>query len=94
VLLTQLKTAGRRFIFTNNLAISCTLTGSDPFSATVSAGATNTVDRDSTDGSFSVTGTISGSNGSGQPYALKPVNDGTGGVSVAEYTGTLSASAL
>jgi len=87
-------TPGRRFIFTNNLAISCTLSGSDPFSATVSAGATNTVDRDSTDGSFSVTGTISGSNGSGQPYALKPVNDGTGGVSVAEYTGTLSASAL
>jgi len=87
-------TPGRRFIFTNNLAISCALSGSDPFSATVSAGATNTVDRNSTDGSFSVTGTISGSNGSGQPFALKPVNDGTGGVSVAEYTGTLSASAL
>jgi len=87
-------TPGRRFIFTNNLAISCALSGSDPFSATVSAGATNTVDRDSTDGSFSVTGTISGSNGSGQPYALKPVNDGTGGVSVSQYTGTLSASAL
>ncbi len=87
-------TAGRRFIFTNNLAISCVLSGSDPFNATVSAGATNTVDRDSTDGSFSVTGTISGSNGSSQPYALKPVNDGTGSVSVTEYTGTLSASAL
>ena len=87
-------TAGRRFIFTNNLAISCTLSGSDPFSATVSAGATNTVNRDSTDGSFSLTGTISGSDGSSQPYALKPVNDGTGSVSVTEYTGTLSASAL
>ena len=35
-------TAGRRFIFTNNLAISCVLTGDDPFNATVSAGATNT----------------------------------------------------
>lgn len=87
-------TPGRRFIFTNNLAISCVLTGDDPFNATVSAAGTNTVNRDSTDGSFSVTGTISGSNGSGQPFALKPVNDGTGGVSVAEYTGTLSASAL
>ena len=30
-------TAGRRFIFTNNLAISCVLTGDDPFNATVSA---------------------------------------------------------
>ena len=51
-------TAGRRFIFTNNLAISCVLTGTDPFNATVSAGATNQVDRDSTDSSFSLTGTI------------------------------------
>ena len=87
-------TAGRRFIFTNNLAISCALSGSDPFSATVSAGATNTVNRDSTDGSFSLTGTISGSDGSSQPYALKPVNDGTGSINTDAYTGTLSASAL
>jgi hypothetical protein len=87
-------TAGRRFIFTNNLAISCALSGSDPFSATVSAGATNTVNRDSTDGSFSLTGTITGNDGSSQPYALKPVNDGTGSVNTDAYTGTLSASAL
>jgi len=87
-------TAGRRFIFTNNLAISCTLSGGDPFSATVSSGGTNTVNRNSTDGSFSLTGTISGSNGSGQPFALKPVNDGSGSLNSTAYSGTLSASAL
>ena len=48
--------------------------------ATVSAGATNTVNRDSTDGSFSLTGTISGSDGSSRPFALKEINDGTGTV--------------
>jgi len=87
-------TAGRRFIFTNNLAISCALSGSDPFSATVSAGATNTVNRDSTDGSFSVTGTISGSDGSSRPFALKEMNDGTGTVNEDAYTGTKSVSAF
>ena len=87
-------TAGRRFIFTNNLAISCTLSGSDPFSATVSAGATNTVNRDSTDGSFSLTGTISGSDGSSRPFALKEINDGTGSVDETAYTGTKSVSAF
>ena len=87
-------TAGRRFIFTNNLAISCVLSGSDPFSATVSAGATNTVDRDSTDGSFSLTGTISGSDGSSRPFALKEINDGTGTVNEDAYTGTKSVSAF
>jgi hypothetical protein len=87
-------TAGRRFIFTNNLAISCVLTGDDPFNATVSAGATNTVDRDSTDGSFSVTGTISGSDGNSRPYALKEMNDGTGTVNEDAYTGTKSVSAF
>jgi len=87
-------TPGRRFIFTNNLAISCTLTGDDPFNATVSAGATNTVDRDSTDGSFSLTGTISGSDGSSRPYALKEMNDGTGTVNEDAYTGTKSVSAF
>ena len=87
-------TAGRRFIFTNNLAISCVLSGSDPFSATVSAGATNTVNRDSTDGSFSLTGTISGSDGSSRPYALKEINDCTGTVNEDAYTGTKSVSAF
>ncbi len=87
-------TAGRRFIFTNNLAISCALSGSDPFSATVSAGATNTVDRDSTDGSFSLTGTISGNDGSSRPFALKDMNDGSGSVNEDAYTGTKSVSAF
>jgi hypothetical protein len=87
-------TAGRRFIFTNNLAISCVLTGDDPFNATVSAGATNTVNRDSTDGSFSLTGTISGSDGSSRPFALKEINDGTGTVNEDAYTGTKSVSAF
>ena len=87
-------TAGRRFIFTNNLAISCVLSGSDPFSATVSAGATNTVNRNSTDGSFSLTGTISGSDGSSRPFALKEINDGTGTVNEDAYTGTKSVSAF
>ena len=87
-------TAGRRFIFTNNLAISCVLSGSDPFSATVSAGATNTVNRDSTDGSFSLTGTISGNDGSSRPFALKEINDGTGTVNEDAYTGTKSVSAF
>ena len=87
-------TAGRRFIFTNNLAISCALSGSDPFSATVSAGATNTVNRDSTDGSFSLTGTISGNDGSSRPFALKEINDGSGSVNEDAYTGTKSVSAF
>ncbi len=87
-------TAGRRFIFTNNLSISCVLSGSDPFSATVSAGATNTVNRDSTDGSFSLTGTISGSDGSSRPFALKEINDGSGSVNEDAYTGTKSVSAF
>ena len=87
-------TAGRRFIFTNNLAISCVLSGSDPFSETVSDGATNTVDRDSTDGTFSLTGTISGNDGSSRPFALKEINDGSGSVNEDAYTGTKSVSAF
>ena len=88
-------TAGRRFIFTNNLAISCVLSGADPYDGvTVGAGSTATANRDSTDGSFSLTGTISGSDGSSQPYSVKPVNDGTGGLVVSGHTGTRSASAF
>ena len=88
-------TAGRRFTFTNNLAQSCVLTGNDPYdSVTVSAGSTAVSNRDSTDGSFSLTGTISGTDGSSQPFALKPVNDGSGSIVVSSHTGTRSASAL
>jgi hypothetical protein len=86
----------RTFTFTNNLDISCVLSGSDPFSSvTVNAGATavSTV-TNSTDGSFNITMTISGSNGSSQPFALASVNNGTGDVSVSEYSGTLSARAF
>ena len=60
----------------------------------VSAGATQSVDRDSTDGSFDIVGTISGNDGSSQPYALAPVNNGTGSIVTSGLTGTLSASAL
>ena len=71
------------------------LTGNDPFnSVTVTSGGTNVQNRDSTDGSFNVIGTISGTNGSGQPFALHPVNNGSGSVVVSDYSGTLSASAL
>jgi len=87
-------TAGRRFIFTNNLAISCVLSGGNPFSATVSAGATSTENRDSTDSSFSLTGTISGNDGSSRPFALKDINDGSGSVDETAYTGTKSVSAF
>ena len=61
---------------------------------TVSAGATAVSNRDSTDGSFSITGTISGNDGSSQPYALKDVNDGTGSIVVSSHTGTRSVSAF
>ena len=86
----------RVLTFTNNLTISCVLSGADPYDGvTVSAGATAVVTRsDSTDGSFNVTGTISGTNGSSQPFALAEVNSGTGSIDTSAYTGTLSASAL
>ena len=83
----------RIIVFTNNLSISCVLSGADPFNGvTVSAGATSTITRtNSTDGSFSITGTISGSNGSSQPFAMVDVNNGTGSINTDAYTGTLSA---
>ena len=86
----------RVLTFTNNLTISCVLSGADPYDGvTVSAGATAVVTRsDSTDGSFNVTGTISGTNESSQPFALAEVNSGTGSINTSAYTGTLSASAL
>jgi hypothetical protein len=86
---------GRTIAFTNNLAIACVLTGADPFdNVTVAAGATNTQTVLTTDGSFSLTGTISGSDGSSRPFALKDINDGTGSVDETEYTGTKSVSAF
>ena len=87
---------GRKIRFTNNLAIAVAITGDDnPFgSVSVSAGATQTATRDSTDGAFDIVGTISGNDGSSQPYALAPVNSGTGSIVTSGLTGTLSASAL
>ena len=88
-------TAGRRFTFTNNLAIACVLSGGDPYSnVTVNAGATAVSNRDSTDGSFSITGTISGSDGSSQPFTTAAFNDGSGNVSTTNHTGTRSVSAF
>lgn len=89
---------GRKFTFTNNLAIPCDLAGSDPFNVTgVGAGATAVATRNSTDGSFSLNGSISGNNTSfspARPYALKDVNDGTGSIDTSDYNGILSASAF
>ena len=86
----------RRFVFTNNLSISCVLSGADPFDGVaVSAGATATsTSTNSTDGSFNITMTISGSDGSSQPFALAVVNSGTGSLDTSGYSGTFSASAL
>ena len=85
----------RRFVFTNNLSISCTLSGDVLNGDTASAGGTASANKsNTTDGSFNVTMTISGNNGSGQPFALAVVNSGTGSINTDAYTGTLSASAL
>jgi len=86
----------RILTFTNNLAIPVVLSGGDPFSdVTVAAGATGVVTRsDSTDGSFDLTGTVSGSNGDSEPYALAVVNNGTGSLITTSYTGTFSTSGL
>lgn len=86
----------RSFVFTNNLDIACVLSGADPFdNVTVNSGATATsTSTNSTDGSHNVTMTISGSNGSSQPYALADVNNGTGSLTTTQYTGTLSAKAF
>ena len=85
----------RTFTFTNNLAIPVVLSGNDPFDAvTVAAGATSAPTRESTDGSFDITGTVSGSNDDSEPFALASVNNGTGDLITTAYTGTLSASGL
>jgi hypothetical protein len=91
----NLENARRTFTFTNNLSIACVLTGGNPYTdVTVNAGdtAVSTVDSSST--SFSVTGTISGNDGSSRPFALGGINDGTGSIDETNYTGTRSASAF
>jgi len=85
----------RLFTYTNNLATSVILSGDNPFDdITVSAGATATFTRTDTDGSFNITGTVSGNDSDSQPFVLTPVNNGSGDISTTAYTGTLSASAL
>lgn len=87
----------RIFTFTNNLDINVTLTGNDPYDNTVVSGSGGTAVvsvTNSTDGSFSLTGTISGSNGSGEPFALVSVNNGTGSLNTSDYTGKFSARAF
>ena len=85
----------RRFVFTNNLSISCTLSGTVLNGDTASSSGTATANKsNTTDGSFNVTMTISGNNGSGQPFALANVNSGTGSIDTSAYTGTLSARAF
>lgn len=87
----------RTLTFTNNLSISCVLSGADPFdNVTVNSGATAVKALYSTDGSFDITMTISGSDGNSQPYALADVNNGTGSLdtSTQGYTGTFSAKAF
>ena len=69
------------------------LSGADPYDGvTGSAGSTAVANRNSTDGSFNITGTISGSDGSSRPYALKDINDGSGSLNETAYTGTKSVS--
>ena len=84
----------RTIAFTNNLAIPVCVTGGDPFAnVSISSSATNTAQVSSTDGSFSLTGIVSGTD-SGKPYALKAVNDGSGNLTVTAYAGTLSSRAF
>ena len=62
---------GRKFTFTNNTSHTITLSGADPYSSTsVSASGTGVVNRDSTDGSFNITGTFPDTNDSGDPFHL------------------------
>jgi hypothetical protein len=86
---------GRKIRFTNNLSIPAFLTGGNPFTdVSVNSSATVTATRDSTVGSFEITASITGSNGSGQPYALVSVNNGAGSINTADYTGTFSVRAF
>lgn len=83
------------FTFTNNLSIPCVLSGNDPYdNVTVNSSDTAAETLVGADDSFDITGTISGENESNQPYSLLSVNDGTGGVTITNYTGILSARAF
>jgi hypothetical protein len=92
----EVEQPGRSFTFTNNLAISCTLNGSNPFNGiSCNAGASVVANRSSNVGTFNISGTIGDqTDGSGRPFALKDINDGTGSVNEDAYTGTKSVSAF
>jgi len=87
---------GRKFTFTNNTSHTITLSGSDPYSSTsVSAGGTGVVNRDSEDGSFSITGTFPDTNDSGDPLSSLGLNETSSTtVNVDNHTGTNSVKAF
>jgi len=87
---------GRKFTFTNNTSHTITLSGSDPYSSTsVSASGTGVVNRDSTDGSFSITGTFPDTNDAGAPLSSLGLNETSSTtVNVDNHTGTNSVKAF
>ena len=87
---------GRKFTFTNNTSHTITLSGGDPYSSTsVSASGTGVVNRDSTDGSFSITGTFPDTNDAGAPLSSLGLNETSSTtVNVDNHTGTNSVKAF
>ena len=87
---------GRKFTFTNNTSHTITLSGGDPYSSTsVSASGTGVVNRDSTDGSFSITGTFPSTNDAGAPLSSVGLNETSStSVNVDNHTGTNSVKAF
>ena len=87
---------GRKFTFTNNTSHTITLSGSDPYSSTsVSASGTGVANRDSTDGSFSITGTFPDTNDAGAPLSSLGLNETSSTtVNVDNHTGTNSVKAF
>ena len=90
---------GRRIRFTNNLATPAFLTGGNPFTdVSVASSATVTATRGNETGSFQITASISGSNDSGQPFALAEVASGVEDlatrIDTTNYTGILSTRAF
>ena len=87
---------GRKFTFTNNTSHTITLSGSDPYTSTsVSASGTGVVNRDSTDGSFSITGTFPDTNDGGDPLSSLGLNETSSTtVNVDNHTGTNSVKAF
>lgn len=87
---------GRQFTFTNNTSHTITLSGGNPYSSTsVSASGTGVVNRDSTDGSFSITGTFPDTNDAGAPLSSLGLNETSSTtVNVDNHTGTNSVKAF